>query len=200
MPTNAFGKFINEEALRPGDLVIWTCPSEMRGQIGIVKRSFAELATVSFPEGEWNFKETSLRKLAEGDSMQYIGKNADIPRGDFGLLVLSKPTGIISVQYKMTTEPKVNTVVKYVGDFEGVPKDEFGMVRTVSYYKKKEGDEEVIVITTAVQYQTRLWDNLPLEDLRLEFDIPYVALKYIDVKTALTATNREFGARQSLKA
>lgn len=176
---NAHGKFINKEALKPGELVIWSCSEELRGSIGLVKKYYAELATVVFPEGEWNFKAASLRKVGEGDTMRYTGKNRNVPTTGFGQVARIQPTGMISVQYLTGSVLEKNSWVKYCGTEDRIPKDEFGMVY--------EHNEKGVV----VQYPTRKWENLPPEDLRLEFDIPYVALKYIDVKTALTASFRE---------
>jgi len=180
MPVDAHGHFVNKDKLCAGDLVIWTCNKDLRGSIGLVRNYYAQLATCAFPEGEWNFRVETLRKLNEGDTMRYKGKRPEIPsdKGCFGLIAKIHATGLISVQYEIETELKKNTVVKYIGNVEGVPKDEFGMVCGQT------GDGFVL------QYQTRKWENLPVEDLRLEFEVPYVALQYIDVKTALTAQFR----------
>lgn len=178
MPVNAHGHFVNREPLQPGDLVIWTCNKELRGSIGLVKKFYAELATVAFPEGEWNFKAPTLKKIAEGDTMRYTGKNIDVPSMGFGLVSRVYPTGIVTVQWPSEDHGcKKNTPVKYIGNVAGIPKDEFGVV----YEHKEDG--------ITVQYKKGKWENLPLPDLKLEFDVPYVALQYVDVKTALSASN-----------
>jgi hypothetical protein len=177
MPVNAHGVFVNKEVLRAGDLVIWTCNKELRGCIGMAKNSYAEMATVTFPGeggGEWNFRMETLRKMAVGDTMRYKGAKPDVPQG-FGIVSKLHDTGMISVQYELTSRPRNHTVVKYVGNMEGVPKDEFGLICD-------QNDNGCVV-----QYQRNKWENLSYADLRLEFDIPYVALQYIDVRTALTA-------------
>lgn len=177
MPVDAHGHFVNRDPLQSGDLVIWTCNKDLRGSIGLVKKFYADLATVAFPEGEWNFKAPTLRKIAEGDTVRYTGKKNEVPTLGFGSVARVHPTGIVTVQWPSEDYGcEKNTPVKYVGTAAGIPKDEFGLVRE----HKEDG--------VTVQYNKGKWDNLLLLDLKLEFDIPYVALQYVDVKTALSAS------------
>jgi len=213
MPVDKMGHFHNKDVLKPGELVIWTCNKELRGSIGLVKKFYAELATVAFPEGEWNFRTDTLKKVAEGDTMRYMGSNMKIPTRGFGIVSAMQATGLVSVQFPCPMDPEQNLVVKYVGsadqcmDKDGrnvgaVPRDESGLlIRRPSTREKVDGvfvdlppspsvDEDGKRYAV-IQYSTRKWETIPLDDLRVEFDVPYVVLKYVDVKTALTSKNAD---------
>lgn len=158
--------------LASGDLVYSLGITDIRGLVGLVQGAYADVVIVSFPRAQGKqFKRSALRRLDEGDSVKYTGMKADVPHHELGEVSCIKDTLLVGVQY-MATDLRRGDDVKYAGAATEIPFGEFGKVAGVT----EEG--------VSVQFKIGTFHKIPDSDLRLEFDIPFIALEYVDIKTA----------------
>lgn len=171
------GLTLSRSHIVAGEIVHSHGIAEIKGSIGLAKGAHADVVIVSFPEGEGNYKQEALRKLVPGDNVRYTGNNRRIPNHEFGIVRGVLPTLLVKVEYPAFA-PQKGEEVKYVGTEPGIPTTEIGKV------------EEVTLDGLTIWFPSCKWANVPSVDLRFEFNIPFVCLKYIDVKTVLTTVQR----------
>jgi len=171
---------LRRDKLEPGDIVMSHGIVELKGMLGLVKGTYADVAIVSWPAAglaEGNYKVNALRKLTPGDSVKYSGNKEGTPSKTIGKVVEVRPTLLVRVQYEVAAPTVGSATARYVGNELKISSDESGMVETI-------GEEGARVRFPTGQFL------LPASDLRHEFEIPFVSLKYIDVKTAYASANR----------
>jgi len=170
---------LRKDPLVPGDIVMSHGIVELKGMLGLVKGTYADVAIVSWPSrpAEGNYKVNALRKLTPGDSVKYSGNKEGTPSKTIGKVVEVRPTLLVRVQYEVAAPTVGSATARYVGNELKISSDESGMVETI-------GEEGARVRFPTGQFL------LPASDLRHEFEIPFVSLKYIDVKTAYASANR----------
>jgi len=176
------GLMLSKGKMTAGDIVHSHGIEDIKGSLGLVKSSYADVAIVSFPLSNimnGNFKQSALRKLVPGDTVKYIGTKTEIPHQEFGTVAGLHSTLLVAVHFTVR-RPAVGEEVSYAGGDPYIPFDELGRIEGVS----PQGN--------SVRFPNGISYVIPSMELRYEFNIPFVALKYVDVKTALQA-NRDGG-------